>query len=137
VVPRQHSSGGKTVLLGLTKRANRYLRTLLIHGGRSALGQYNGDARSGWARRISAERQFRGRFDEQRVTSVFLEAGKPSVTVGIGESKTELPGNSHRHHMRPTHDSGFLQHPATERARGSTGSIPESKGRKLCASYSD
>jgi transposase len=36
-VPRQHSSGGKTVLLGITKRGDRYLRTLLIHGARSAL----------------------------------------------------------------------------------------------------
>ena len=32
LVPRQHSSGGETVLLGITKRGDRYLRTLLIHG---------------------------------------------------------------------------------------------------------
>jgi transposase len=31
LVPRQHSSGGKTLLLGITKRGDRYLRTLLIH----------------------------------------------------------------------------------------------------------
>ncbi len=37
LVPRQHSSGGKTVLLGISKHGNRYLRTLLIHGARSAL----------------------------------------------------------------------------------------------------
>ena len=37
LVPRQHSSGGKTVLLGISKRGDRYLRTLLIHGARSAL----------------------------------------------------------------------------------------------------
>jgi transposase len=35
--PRQHSSGGKTVLLGISKRGDRYLRTLLIHGARSAM----------------------------------------------------------------------------------------------------
>jgi transposase len=56
LVPRQHSSGGKTVLLGITKRGDRYLRTLLIHGARSALRQCKGDARSEWARRISAAR---------------------------------------------------------------------------------
>jgi transposase len=56
LVPRQHSSGGKTVLLGITKRGDRYLRTLLIHGARSALRQCQGDARNGWARRISAAR---------------------------------------------------------------------------------
>ena len=37
LVPRQHSSGGKSVLLGISKRGNAYLRTLLIHGVRSVL----------------------------------------------------------------------------------------------------
>jgi transposase len=37
LVPRQHSSGGKTVLLGISKRGDRYLRTLFIHGARSAV----------------------------------------------------------------------------------------------------
>ena len=37
LVPRQHSSGGKQRLLGISKRGNRYLRTLLIHGARSIL----------------------------------------------------------------------------------------------------
>lgn len=35
LTPRQHSSGGKNTLLGISKRGNRYLRTLLIHGARS------------------------------------------------------------------------------------------------------
>jgi transposase len=37
LVPRQSSSGNKQVLLGISKRGDRYLRTLLIHGARSAL----------------------------------------------------------------------------------------------------
>lgn len=37
LTPRQHSSGGKNVLLGISKRGNRYLRTLLIHCARSIL----------------------------------------------------------------------------------------------------
>ncbi len=37
LVPRQHSSGGKTVLSGITKRGDSYLRTLLIHGARAAI----------------------------------------------------------------------------------------------------
>jgi transposase len=32
LVPRQHSSGGKQNLLGMSKRGDTYLRTLLIHG---------------------------------------------------------------------------------------------------------
>lgn len=37
LVPRQHSSGGKTVLLGISKRGNRYLRKLLVHGARAVV----------------------------------------------------------------------------------------------------
>jgi transposase len=32
LVPRHRASGGRTVLLGISKRGERYLRTLLIHG---------------------------------------------------------------------------------------------------------
>lgn len=35
LVPRQHSSGGKTRLLGISKRGDAYLRKLLVHGARS------------------------------------------------------------------------------------------------------
>lgn len=37
LVPRQNSTGGKSKLLGISKRGNCYLRTLLIHGARSAI----------------------------------------------------------------------------------------------------
>jgi transposase len=37
LVPKQHSSGGKTRLLGISKRGDTYLRTLLIHGARSVV----------------------------------------------------------------------------------------------------
>jgi transposase len=36
-VPRQNSSGGKSTLLGISKRGDVYLRTLLILGARSAI----------------------------------------------------------------------------------------------------
>jgi transposase len=36
LVPRQQSTGGKTVLLGISKRGNPYVRRLLIHRARSA-----------------------------------------------------------------------------------------------------
>ena len=35
LVPRQHSTGGKPRLLGISKRGDVYLRTLLIHGARN------------------------------------------------------------------------------------------------------
>ena len=37
LVPRQSSSGGKQNLLGISKRGDTYLRTLMIHGARSVI----------------------------------------------------------------------------------------------------
>ncbi len=37
LVPRQHTTGGKPKLLGITKRGNTYLRVMFIHGARAAL----------------------------------------------------------------------------------------------------
>jgi transposase len=37
LVPRQVTTGGKPRLVGITKRGNKYLRKLLIHGARSVL----------------------------------------------------------------------------------------------------
>lgn len=37
IVPRQHSTGGKATLLGISKRGDTYLRTLLIHGARAVI----------------------------------------------------------------------------------------------------
>jgi len=58
LVPRQHSTGGKTTLLGMTKRGNCYLRTLLIHGARAVLRVVDRktDARSRWLQGVKARR---------------------------------------------------------------------------------
>jgi len=37
LVPRQHSTGGKTILLGISKRGSIYLRRMFIHGARAVL----------------------------------------------------------------------------------------------------
>src|SRR5690606_31998830 len=37
LVPKQYSSGGKQILLGISKRGDTYLRTLLIHGARAVI----------------------------------------------------------------------------------------------------
>lgn len=44
LTPRQNSSGGKERLLGISKRGDAYLRTLLIHGARSVLRTATGKA---------------------------------------------------------------------------------------------
>jgi transposase len=58
LVPRQNSSGGKTTLLGISKRGDTYLRTLLIHGARSALLhlKHHPDQAEGWLARVAARR---------------------------------------------------------------------------------
>ncbi|MCP4288840.1 MAG: IS110 family transposase [Gammaproteobacteria bacterium] len=60
LVPRQHSSGGKDVLLGISKRGDRYLRSLLVHGARSVVIQAGkkDDRLSRWINKIRAERGF-------------------------------------------------------------------------------
>lgn len=56
LVPRQSSSGDKRVLLGISKRGDRYLRTLLIHGARAVLSHSkNSDTHYGhWVSRKRA-----------------------------------------------------------------------------------
>jgi len=60
LVPRQHSSGGKNRLLGISKRGDGYLRTLLIHGARSVLIRVacKSDARSRWLQELIARRGY-------------------------------------------------------------------------------
>src|SRR5271157_3270184 len=58
LVPKQRSSGGRSRLLGISKRGDRYLRTLLIHGARAALGRTRGkqDPRSLWLLKMRERR---------------------------------------------------------------------------------
>ncbi len=56
LVPRQNSSGQKQRLSGISKRGDRYVRTLLIHGARAcvsaALAKEKTDAHSLWIRNL-------------------------------------------------------------------------------------
>lgn len=58
LVPRQSSSGGKEKLLGISKRGDTYLRTLLIHGGRTVVRHVGSkeDNRSNWVRELNKRR---------------------------------------------------------------------------------
>ena len=40
LTPRQHSTGGRTKLLGISKRGNNYIRVQLIHGARAAMAHF-------------------------------------------------------------------------------------------------
>ncbi|PTB16716.1 IS110 family transposase [Trinickia symbiotica] len=54
LVPRQAGSGGRVLLLGISKRGDTYLRTLLIHGARSVL--YNAKDPGPWVEQIAKRR---------------------------------------------------------------------------------
>lgn len=57
LVPRQHSTGGKPTLLGISKRGDSYLRTLLIHGARAVLSHAARKAEPGsWVYRLAQRR---------------------------------------------------------------------------------
>jgi len=58
LVPRQHSTGGKPTLLGISKRGDTYLRTLLIHGGRTVVrvSEKYRDKRNKWISDLSQRR---------------------------------------------------------------------------------
>ena len=56
--PRQHSSGGKNRLLGISKRGDVYLRALLIHGARAVVSQakHKDDRLSRWVTNLATRR---------------------------------------------------------------------------------
>ena len=58
LVPRQHTTGGKPRLYGITKRGDKRLRALLIHGARAVVrhAAQKADPLSRWIRAVQARR---------------------------------------------------------------------------------
>jgi transposase len=58
ITPKQHSSGGKDRLLGISKRGDVYLRTLMIHGARAVVtrAEHKDDRLSRWVTGIATRR---------------------------------------------------------------------------------
>ena len=58
ITPKQHSSGDRDRLLGISKRGDVYLRTLMIHGARAvvARAKYKDDRLSRWVTAIATKR---------------------------------------------------------------------------------
>ena len=72
LVPKQHSSGGNSTLLGISKRGDSYLGTLLIHGARSVIfrAQQKADknARIVWAL-VASDRNFQADYTRAPATA--------------------------------------------------------------------
>ena len=58
LTPRQHSTGGKQRLLGISKRGDPYLRKLLVHGARAVIhaAKDKDDPLSQWLMRLTSRR---------------------------------------------------------------------------------
>ena len=58
LVPRQYSTGGQQRLLGISKRGDSYVRTLLVQGAISAITrcQSRSDSQLLWARQLQAKK---------------------------------------------------------------------------------
>src|SRR5271169_1127286 len=56
LVPRQHSTGGKPKLYGVSKRGSSYLRRLFVHGARAVLlrVKYDTGGLGQWAQQLAA-----------------------------------------------------------------------------------
>lgn len=84
LTPRQHSTGGKEKLLGISKRGNSYLRTLLIHGARAVL--YNAhrhdDNLSQWVEQL-AERK------HKNIATVALANKTARIAWAIVKNQTD------------------------------------------------
>ncbi len=60
LVPRQHSTGGKTTLLGISKRGNKRLRCLFVHGARALMSRLgrNVGPYDEWLNRLLLSKRF-------------------------------------------------------------------------------
>ena len=56
LVPKQHSTGGRANLLGISKRGDTYLRTLLIHGARAVILHASRKVDDDWLHRLMGRR---------------------------------------------------------------------------------
>lgn len=84
VVPRQHSSGNKIRLGGISKRGDSYVRSLLIHGGRSVVKvcQNKTDKRHTWL----ASKKERSGFNKAAVALANKNARIMWAILSTGES---------------------------------------------------
>ena len=94
LVPRQNSSGGKSTLLGMSKRGDVYLRTLLIHGARSAIlaARHRGHGDNAWLRQLLERRH----------------ANVAAVAVANRNARIAWALLAHGREYRPDHRSAAL-----------------------------
>ena len=84
LVPKQSSTGGKTRLLGISKRGDKYIRSLLVHGARSVVlhSSKKEDKRSVWVNSLKERKGF-------NKTTVAIANRNARIIWAIVHNKTE------------------------------------------------
>jgi transposase len=79
LVPRQHSSGYRRLMMGISKRGSQHLRTLLVHGARTVvrMAVRKTDARSIWVNEGRLRRGYNRATEDARVIWAVLTSGEP------------------------------------------------------------
>lgn len=80
LVPQQNSTGGKTRLLGISKRGDKYIRTLLVHGARAVL------------RTLAAERTVHAK-QHKWLTDLVARRGTKRACVGLANKTARIAWN--------------------------------------------
>lgn len=90
LVPKQNSSGGKQVLLGITKQGDRYLRSLLVHGARAYVSYI--ERRSGETMSLY-EAKIKGMLEKKHMNKVVVAVANRNARVMLALLKN---GESYR-----------------------------------------
>jgi len=93
LVPRQHSTGGKTRLLGISKRGDVALRALFVHGARAVIRFHatSTEPQHAWLRQLCARRH-------KNIAAVALAAKNARIAWAL-----LARNDSYRTHHRPQH----------------------------------
>jgi transposase len=103
LVPRQEGTGGKVKLLGISKRGDKYVRTLLVHGARAVL------LRKGQSSDWQAELQKR----RHKNVAIVAQAAKIARTIWAVLAKDQDYQANHKS-VRPQQSSAAAQEPSQD-----------------------
>jgi transposase len=85
LVPRQHSSGSRIQLSGITKRGDKYLRSLLVHGARAYVSSLRRKAETNLN---SYERKIKGMLEKKHMNVVVVAVANRNARTMLAMLKT-------------------------------------------------
>jgi transposase len=97
LVPRQHTTGGKHTLLGISKRGDCYLRTLLIHGAEAVIrvSERKVEQADSWLTRIVDKSRQNALICQVSALEIRMETYAVDLNYGYSWFLAFLVGNSH------------------------------------------